>query len=169
MGGLFILKMLCTLHIQIICMICRSMTHRLIANKVYLPYLWRPDNLCTPRRTSTITIIIATSGKLDNRVNIRGCYTTKNRLLQVMVTQTLSVILFSEQKLTHFTNISCEIQQNVVELIKHLSKHLPLRFNLATNEIRLTKFPLNPAQCYTERFHQTKPFRSLILSTLITT
>ena len=33
--------------------------------KVYLPYLWRPDNLCTPRRTSTITIIIiAASGKL---------------------------------------------------------------------------------------------------------
>ena len=70
----------------------------------------------------------------------------KNRLSQVMVTQTLSVILFSEQKLTHFTNISCEIQQNVVELIKHLSKHLPLRFNLATNEISLTKSPLNPAQ-----------------------
>ena len=90
----------------------------------------------------------------------------KNQLSQVMVTQTLSVILFSEQKLTHFTNISCEIQQNVVELIKHLSKHLPLRFNLATNEISLTKSPLNPAQCYTERFHQTEPFRSLILSTL---
>ena len=88
-------------------------------------------------------------------------------MLQVTVTQTLSVILFSEQKLTHFTNISCEIQQNVVELIEHLSKHLPLRFNLATNEISLTKSPLNPAQCYTERFHQTEPFRSLILSTLI--
>ena len=40
-----------------------------------------------------------------------------------MVTQTLSVILFSEQKLTHVTNISCEIQQNV-ELIKHLSKQI---------------------------------------------
>ena len=90
----------------------------------------------------------------------------KNPLSQVTVTQTLSVILFSEQKLTHFTNISCEIQQNVVELIKHLSKHLPLRFNLATNEISLTKSPLNPAQCYTERFHQTEPFGSLILSTL---
>ena len=74
----------------------------------------------------------------------------KNQLSQVTVTQTLSVILFSEQKLTHFTNISCEIQQNVVELIKHLSKHLPLRSNLATNEISLTKSPLNPAQCYTE-------------------
>ena len=58
----------------------------------------------------------------------------KNQLSQVTVTQILSVILFSEQKLTHFTNISCEIQQNV-ELIKHLSKHVPLRFNLATNEI----------------------------------
>ena len=90
----------------------------------------------------------------------------KNQLSQVTVTQTLSVILFSEQKLTHFTNISCEIQQNVVELIKHLSKHLPLRFNLATNEISLTKSPLNPAQSYTERFHQTEPFGSLILSTL---
>ena len=91
----------------------------------------------------------------------------KNQLSQVTVTQTLSVILFSEQKLTHFTNISCEIQQNVIELIKHLSKHLPLRFNLATNEISLTKSPLNPAQCYTKRFHQTEPFGSLILSTLI--
>ena len=27
--------------------------------KVYLPYLWRPDNLCTPWRTLTITIIMA--------------------------------------------------------------------------------------------------------------
>ena len=90
----------------------------------------------------------------------------KNQLSQVTVTQTLSVILFSEQKLTHFTNISCEIQQNVVELIKHLSKHLPLRFNLATNKISPTKSPLNPAQCYIERFHQTEPFGSLILSTL---
>ena len=90
----------------------------------------------------------------------------KNQLSQVTVTQTLSVILFSEQKLTHFTSISCEIQWNVIELIKHLSKHLSLRFNLATNEISLTKSPTNPAQCYTERFHQTEPFGSLILSTL---
>ena len=50
--------------------------------KVYLPYLWRPDNLCTPWRTMTITIIIAASGKLDNRVNIRGCYTTSSPILK---------------------------------------------------------------------------------------
>ena len=68
------LKMLCTLCMSLTD-ICESIIHTAsVANKVYLPYLWTADNLCRPRRTSTITI--AASGKLDNRVNIRGRYTT---------------------------------------------------------------------------------------------
>ena len=46
-----------------------------VANKVYLPYLWIPDNLCTPRRTSTITIMA--EGRIERETIVyRWRYTT---------------------------------------------------------------------------------------------